>query len=115
MSKKSEFIKYAAEVFEKTDLEMNDDAKTYWMSLQDCDSTEKPVITDNGKLILKWLQENTQKDSYKSKEIAEGLLISSRSVSGAMRKLADDGFVEKLGKEPILYSITQKGKNFQID
>ena len=31
-------------------------------------------------------------------------------VSGSIRKLVADGFVEKLGDEPVIYGITEKGK-----
>jgi Mn-dependent DtxR family transcriptional regulator len=51
----------------------------------------------------------------KAKAIAEAMFISSRSVSGAMRKLVTDGFVEKIGEDPIIYCITEKGRNIEID
>ena len=50
----------------------------------------------------------------KAKDIGEGLFISSRAVSGAIRKLVTDGFVEKVGENPVLYSITEKGKTVEI-
>ena len=53
------------------------------------------------------------KDSYnnlfKAKDIGEGLGISSRTASGAMRKLVTDGYVEKVGQDPIVYAITTEG------
>jgi predicted transcriptional regulator len=52
---------------------------------------------------------------FKAKDIAEGLFISSRAVSGAIRKLVTDGYVEKVGQDPTIYSITDKGKNIKID
>ena len=66
---------------------------------------------ENGKLVLKYMQDT--KDQYnnlfKAKEIGEGLSISSRTASGAMRKLVTDGYVEKIGSDPVVYSITEKG------
>ena len=53
--------------------------------------------------------------SVKARDIAEDLFISSRSVSGTMRKLVNDGFCEKIGKDPAIYVLTEKGKNFIID
>ena len=50
-----------------------------------------------------------------AKDIAEGLFVSSRTVSGAMRKLVTDGYVEKVGQEPVVYAITEKGKNIEIN
>ena len=76
---------------------------------------EKPEITDNGKLILGYMQENTSSVLLKSKDIAEGLYISSRAVSGSMRKLVTDGFVEKIGQNPAVYTLTEKGKNYNIE
>ena len=74
---------------------------------------EKPLLSDNGKLILKFMQTTMEKG--KAKDIAEAMFISSRSVSGAMRKLVTDGFVEKIGEDPIIYCITEKGRNIEID
>ena len=51
----------------------------------------------------------------KARDIAEGLFVSSRTVSGSMRKLVADGFVEKVGQDPAIYTITEKGKNYNID
>ena len=75
---------------------------------------EKPEITDNGKMILGYMQENVTTVLMKSKDIAEGLCIGSRTVSGSMRKLIADGFVEKIGQNPAVYALTEKGKNFNI-
>ena len=51
---------------------------------------------------------------WKARDIAEGLFISSRTVSGAMRKLVTDGFCEKVGADPVVYALTEKGKNYNI-
>ena len=53
-------------------------------------------------------------ESWKARDIAEGLFISSRTVSGAIRKLVNDGFVEKNGKDPVVYTITEAGKTIEI-
>ena len=50
----------------------------------------------------------------KAKDIGEGLFISSRAVSGAIRKLVTDGYVEKIGQEPVVYALTEKGKTVEI-
>jgi predicted transcriptional regulator len=52
---------------------------------------------------------------WKARDIAEEMFISSRAVSGAMRKLVTDGFVEKIGKEPVVYTLTDTGKNIVIE
>ncbi len=76
---------------------------------------DKPQFTENGKKILTYLQENLDTTTWKAKDIAEGMFISSRTVSGAIRKLVTDGFVEKVGQDPVIYSITEKGKEIKID
>ena len=73
------------------------------------------MLTDNGKLILRYMQENSDKTLFKAREIAEGLFISSRGVSGALRKLVNDGFADKMGESPVLYSLNEKGKNYIIE
>ena len=74
-------------------------------------------MTENGSKVLTWMQENEEKMSnlFTSKEIAEALFTSGRSISGSMRKLVNDGYVEKIGKNPIQYSLTETGKNYQFE
>lgn len=116
MSKKQEFISYVKDLMDEAPhVVMNDDAKLYWEAFCGTTEVEKPMFTDNGKLILKWMQNNTQEPMLRAKDIAEGLFIGSRAVSGAMRKLVSDGFVEKVGQDPVIYSITEKGKNIKIE
>ena len=116
MSKKQEFISYVKDLMDEAPhVIMSDEAKLYWEAFCGTTEAEKPMFTDNGKLILKWMQENTSDPMLRAKDIAEGLFISSRAVSGAMRKLVTDGFVEKVGQDPVIYSITEKGKNIKIE
>ena len=118
MSKKQEFISYVKDLMDATSeypVPMSDEARLYWEAFCGTTEAEKPMFTDNGKLILKWMQENTSDPMLRAKDIAEGLFIGSRAVSGAMRKLVTDGFVEKVGQDPVIYSITEKGKNIKIE
>ena len=116
MSKKEKFVKAVQEaLFDKVDLtEMDTDVVAYWEAFKGKEEADKPMFTDNGKIILKYLQDNPDITSAKAKDIGEGLFISSRAVSGAIRKLVNDGFVEKIGQDPVLYSITEKGKTIEI-
>ena len=93
---------------------MSPDALAYWEGFRSVVEAEKPMFTDNGKMILKHLQDNQNTVNWKAKDIAEDLFVSSRTVSGAIRKLVSDGFVEKVGQDPVIYSITEKGKNIEI-
>ena len=116
MSKKEKFVKAVQEaLFDKVDLtEVDPDVVAYWEAFKGKEEADKPMFTDNGKIILKYLQDNPDITSAKAKDIGEGLFISSRAVSGAIRKLVNDGFVEKIGQDPVLYSITEKGKTIEI-
>ena len=118
MSKKQEFIKYVNELIAAAGpaVEPNEDANLYWTAFCGLDENgEKPLFTDNGKLIIKFLQEHQETPMWKARDIAEGLFIGSRAVGGAMRKLVSDGFVEKVGQDPVIYSLTENGKNIEID
>ena len=116
MSKKSEFINFIETLIEGKEDEMNEEAKAFWEALKDKKEEEKTTFTDNGKLIMKYLQELPEgTPMMKAKEIAEGMFISSRAVSGSMRKLVSDGYVEKIGADPVMYLITEKGKNINIE
>ena len=96
--------------------EMNEEVQEYWDALRFKEEKEKPMFTDNGKLIMEYLKSLPDDVSaMKSKDIAEALVVSSRTVSGSMRKLVSDGFVEKIGDSPVLYKITEKGKNIEIN
>lgn len=113
MSKKSEFIKYVESKITNWE-DASDDVLLYWEAFRDNKSNEdKPMFTDNGKLILQYMQEKMS--SGKAKDIGEGLFISSRSVSGAIRKLVTDGFVEKIGQDPTIYALTEKGKTITVE
>lgn len=87
-------------------------ALEYFEELKTAPASQKTELTENGAKILAYMQENHQKynNVFKAKEIGEGLFVSSRSVSGSMKKLITEGFVEKIGSDPVAYSITDKGK-----
>lgn len=95
-------------------VEMTTNVKAYIDALME-KGEEKPELTENGKLILRYMQENSDKTLFKAREIAEGLFISSRGVSGSLRKLVNDGFADKMGESPVLYSLNEKGKNYIIE
>ena len=93
---------------------MSENVRLYWEALKGKVEEDKPLFTDNGKLILRYLKDHQETPMWKARDIAEGLFISSRAVSGAIRKLVTDGFVEKVGQEPVIYSLTENGKNIEI-
>lgn len=117
MSKKQEFIEYVEAVIrgQEEPLEMTENVRLYWEAFKGKEEAEKPLFTDNGKLILQHMKDNTNIPMWKAKDVAEGLFISSRAVSGAMRKLVSDGYVEKVGQDPVVYTLTEKGINTEIN
>ena len=120
MTKKEKFIELVETGFEAIDIDLNDpdtaDAMAYWEAFKGKKEIEKPEFTDNGKLILKYLQDHaTDIPMAKAKDIGEGLFVSSRVVSGAIRKLVTDGYVEKIGQDPVVYAITNKCKEVECE
>jgi len=124
MTKKEAFIKIIqAEIFDQTDIyaENYPDeyglAASFWEDFKNGKVKNSGVMTDNGKKLLSWMQENinTMTNLFTSKEAAEALFTSGRSIAGSMRKLVNDGYVEKIGKDPVQYSLTEAGKNYKFD
>ena len=114
MSLKQEFINYVESNFTTNPLPEN--LEGYWEKFKGgADKGDKPLFTENGKLILTFLQDHPNNDLWRAKEIADEMLISSRTVSGSIRKLVNDGYVEKVSQDPVIYSITEQGKNVKFD
>ena len=120
MTKKEAFIKIVkTEIFDRADIYLEkypdifSDAVDYFNGLSISGENTKIKFTKNGKLVLTFMQENkdTYNNLFKAKDIGEGLGISSRTASGAMRKLVSDKYVDKMSESPVVYSITQKGIN----
>ena len=73
-------------------------------------------MTEKGKTLLLYMQNHREEDInlWTAKSLAEGMDASSRTISGCMRKLVSDGYVEKVGSNPAHYSLTEKGINFNF-
>ena len=122
MTKKEAFINFVNYFFEDSDVRFEKDdefqlAKEFFEDLKSNKIKNSGAMTENGKKILSWTQENvdTMNNIFTSKEIAEALFTSGRSVAGSMRKLVNDGYFEKVGKDPVQYNLTEKGKTYQFD
>lgn len=93
---------------------LSDEAIEYFYELQNVKSVAAPKeITDKGAKILEYLKTVPNK-SMTAKMIGEGMGINARSISGSMRRLVTDGFVDTIGKSPIVYIISEKGKEFDL-
>lgn len=77
---------------------------------------DKPPFTENGLVILEYMQGQAGK-MLTAKEIAEGLGWATRTVSGSIRKLTQDGYLIKSDENSkfIVYKITEKGINCNVD
>lgn len=115
--KKDAFLEFVDFLMEncKVPFEMSQDAADYLEALRiGVEEKEKTQLTDNGKMVLLAMRK-LDKDMLRAKEIAEEMFVATRSVSGALRKLVDDGYVEKIGKDPIVYKLTEQGKNINLE
>ena len=122
MTKKEAFIDLVNYFFEDNDVRFENDekfqlAKKFFEDFKNNKIKNSGAMTENGKKLLSWMQENvdTMTNLFTSKEAAEALFTSGRSIAGSMRKLVSDGYVEKTGKDPVRYSLTEVGKNYQFE
>lgn len=118
MSKKEQFINEVLSLTgDAPEKVFSSDALDFWNGLNASGDSDKPRFTENGKLVLKYMQENKENynNLFKAKDIGEGLGISSRTASGAMRKLVTDGWVDRIGESPTIYSLTNEGINTNVN
>lgn len=121
MTKKQKFINFVEGLIAKIDIDTLDadskEAIEYFNILKSAEGEEKQKFTENGKLVLTYIQQNyeTNNNMFKAKDIGEGLNITSRTASGAMRKLVTDGYLEKIASNPVIYSLTDLGKTILVD
>ena len=123
MTKREAFIEIVEEIFSRPDIYAENYPDTYaladeyWNEFKAGKVKGSKGMTENGAKLLSWMQENVENMSnmFTSKEIAEGLFTSGRSISGSMRKLVSDGYVEKINGNPIRYSLTEAGRNYQFE
>ena len=119
MTKREKFIEFVEHMmtqmnFSASELEENKDAIGFFASLKATTAEqEKPLFTEKGKIIFQFMKDNkeTYNNMFKAKEIGEKLDISSRGAAATIRKLITDGYVEKFGNEPVVYSLTTLGEN----
>ena len=103
-------------------MEMPEDVYLYWETFQDeverrsVQAKEKQMFTPTGEKIFTYLQENYSiEDKWDSAEIAKGLGLTAKNVSGSLRRLVTDGYVKKVCKDPVMYSLTQLGIDTSLD
>lgn len=118
MSQCEEFLEYLNKVIlnqKEPEIEMSDNVKKFIEQLNKAQDnfSVKPVLTERGIEILSYMR-TSDKALLKAKDIAEGMEVSSRKISGAMLKLLNEGFVDKFSSNPNVYVLTEKGKNVEL-
>ena len=107
MTNKEIFLREVDELIKDIPDAFTNEALDYIDSLRKTSSTSTP-LTENGKKILIYMQ--SIDNIYRtSKLIGDGMGLSSRS--GSMRKLIEEGYVEKEGS-PSMYRLTEKGLSY---
>jgi hypothetical protein len=77
--------------------------------LQNTGNGAKPMITPKGKAIVDFMMQDPL-ELYTSQTIGVSMQISSRSVAGSLRPLVDKGLIEKMGKNPTVYKLSDNYK-----
>ena len=117
MTNREIFIQEIEELLRAETNILSPEAVEYFESLKAMPEKEKAPFTENGAKVLQWMQDNYAQynNVLKAKDIAEGLFLpSSRTVSGAIRKLITDGYVTKTAGTPVCYSLTDAGMAVEV-
>lgn len=87
-------------------------ALQFYEDYQNSQPAKKP-ITDKGIAIILAMRE--VEDWITAKALGEQMDISGRSVSGSLKKLVTDGYVNKRAGSPAAYKITEKGMTCNLE
>lgn len=104
MTEKELFVSEIQSLLDTNQLQLSEASLAYFESMK----MAKAQITKKGQEILDWLSEHDVGKPLSAKEIAEGMNLTSRSVSGSLRALVTGGYVSKDGKDPVKYSLINK-------
>lgn len=121
MGKKADFINFVEDMkgtLDEAQLEGYADALDFYESYKKGKAAaDKPRFTDNGIMILSTMKQEIDEfdNSFTAKQIADAGGLNARGVSGAIRKLVTDGYVEVLTTEPNVYALTNEGKDVELD
>lgn len=116
---KEDFIKFLNELMaanpEVTKTHMNENVQSYIRDVLNRENAkEKPLFSDNGLIVYKFLKENKDVTAWSARMIASEVGLTSKQVSGCARKLVNDGFLEKVSENPVYYALTTKGKDYVL-
>jgi len=94
------------------EMELARTALDFYENYQNSQPAKKP-ITDKGIAIILAMRE--VEDWITAKSLGEQMDISGRSVSGSLKKLVTDGYVDKRAGSPAAYKITEKGMTCNLE
>lgn len=107
---KDRFVEIVEQYFETIEVEA--DVRDYFEDFKKCHSSNRKEMTLKGAKILEVLKKDTDK-AMTAAEIGEELFIPGRSVSGSIRKLRTDGYVDAIENvSPKKYIVTEAGIAF---
>ena len=111
----NKYLKIFEQIVTDYEIEQDEDVEELrsFLAALDTKGSDKPAFSEVGLQIFEYMRQGHEKNN-KAKDIAEGMNLPSKKISGAMRKLVADGYVEKFGSNPVIYSLTEQGKNFDI-
>ena len=97
-------------------LALSENAYEYWLLIKEGKNGDSKDMTENGAKVLHFMQEKWESfnNVFTAQNIGEGLFMAPRSVSGSMRKLITNGYVEKVGSKPTSYALTNCGKDYSF-
>lgn len=121
MTKKEQFISEIQEQLKAGGgtFHLSQDALEFFNAFVASNSTgtTETGFTENGKRVLSFMNEHKliYNNMFTAKSIAEGLAMSSHGSSGALRKLVNDGYVEKIQGSPVTYLLSKKGEEVKFE
>ena len=112
--RKNVFIETVESLFAKYTFEdhIPQEAFDFFEDYKKGKSSARKEITEKGIAIILALRENPE--WITAKALGEIMDVSGRSVSGSMKKLVEDGYVDKRAGTPSAYKITEKGMTCEL-
>lgn len=113
--RKDIFIETVENLFNAYPMNVPAEALDFFEDYKKGKTSNRKEITDKGIAIILALRENPEcEDWITAKALGEIMDVSGRSISGSMKKLVEDGYVEKRAGNPSAYRITEKGLAFEV-
>ena len=110
--RKNVFIETVENLFNAYPMNVPAEALEFFEDYKRGKSSNRKEITEKGVAIILALRENPE--WIAAKALGEIMDVSGRSVSGSMKKLVEDGYVDKRAGTPSAYKITEKGMTCEL-